>query len=460
MRQISKKVVVVGVVVGFLAATCTTPSDGQVDERPNILLVITDDQDFRSLWVMPTVKELVQRGTKFTRAFAPVSNCCPARATIFTGQYAHNHDVTRSTGTDAYPQFLDEEPRALPVALQQAGYETALVGKYLNGYPVDAPVPPGWDHWWATISSLKYIDPDVNIDGTATQQKGHVTELLTETAVDTVRRFGSRPWFLVVSHTAPHYSGGEDRMDGPVTIWHQDDFPWVSGPRLPSVNEEDVSDKPGFIRWRSLLSADELRRIGEHHRRRLRSLADVDDSLTMILNEVRDRDELDNTLIIFISDNGFMAGHHRLKTGKEVAYEESVRIPMVIAGPSVPEGRRRSGLVGLHDLAPTILDVAGGTPLLEPDGVSLADDWVPPKDRPLLLSRRNSSTRSWARYWAVRTFRYLWVEYDNGDRELYDLKYDPYQEVSRHDDPGLENRRRLMTEYLDRLVGCAGDDCR
>jgi arylsulfatase A-like enzyme len=462
-----------GLFAGATAASAVAlgalaPVGGQNDahagsgQRPNVVVVMTDDQDARSVRVMRGVQQqLAGHGATFTNSFATFPLCCPSRATFLTGQYAHNHDVRdNEPPAGGYEAFDDS--RTLPISLRRAGYRTALFGKYLNGYK-GSRVPPGWSEWHVlTRYPHRMYGYTLNENGRlrsyGSRPQDYQTDVLARKAAGFIDRASrrSRPFFLAMTPTAPHHESGRkpgSRNPRPAPR-HSDRFRRASLPRPPSFNEADVSDKPAFIRDRPLIQGDALDRLAGKYRGRLGSLLAVDDAVRRLVSELRDAGELANTVFFFTSDNGYFLGEHRL-VEKTHLYEEGARVPLIMRGPGVPEGVKRPQIAGNIDLAPTILDFTGAAPLRTMDGRSLLPLARRPgvaADRDILLENQSSE--------AVRTQRYMYAEHPGGETELYDLRTDPYQLRSRHGDPALATVRARLAQRLAELRNCAGANCR
>jgi N-acetylglucosamine-6-sulfatase len=444
----------------------------QPQPRPNVIVIMTDDQTVESLRVMTNVKRLLRdRGTTFASSFVTFALCCPSRATFLTGQYNHNNGVMGNAPPAGGYAKLDHT-NTLPVWLQDAGYYTAHVGKYLNGYGRRNPreIPPGYDEWHGSVdpTTYRYYGYTLNENGTLrTYERAYQTDLYARKAVGIINRRApqAQPFFLWVAFLAPH-SGRPQEPGDPVgqatpvpAPRHRNDFAHLRLPRPPGFNERDVSDKPVGIRNRPRLTATRIRKIRENYQQRLESLLAVDEAVARIVAALRARGELGRTLIVFTSDNGFFHGEHRVPSGKLLLYEPSIRVPLILRGPGVPAGGRRSQLVANIDLAPTIVDAADATAGRVMDGRSLLPLLRNPALRPgrdLLIER----TPGRGDFRAVRTPRYLFARYANGERELYDLARDPYELQSRHRIPAYRAVRRDLAERLAHLRRCSGANCR
>jgi N-acetylglucosamine-6-sulfatase len=502
----------VGRVVLLLALACVLVSclptaEGQPQpeqknekpERPNLILILTDDLAYRDLSPamleqMPNLREeVIEEGTTFENSFVTNSLCCPSRATTLRGQYVHNHQVLSNEpprGGFQKFRFLGHENSTMATWLQEDGYRTSFFGKYLNGYG-GTYTPPGWDEWHGL--SGNFLTNSINENGAVIDydpDRYHLDDVLSNKASDYVERTAGadppffttdRPFLMWLGTKAPH----QPATPAPR---HKDALKDVELPRPPSFDEEDVSDKPHWVRDNPPLGPDQVAYMDELHRKRLQSMLAVDDMVGDLVDALRRSGELDDTYIFFTSDNGFHLGQHRLGAGKWTAYEEDIRVPLMVRGPGVPEGKKLPHTVLNNDLAPTFADLAGADPPKFVDGRSLAplldgtptpeEDWrrrflveaatelgptaVPPlSGDPLPEDRRRAPREEWGRpgLEAVRTGDHLYVEYDNGERELYDLRKDPYQLNDRYEAAQPELVRRLRGR-LGALRGCSGDDCR
>jgi N-acetylglucosamine-6-sulfatase len=442
---------------------------------PNVVVVMTDDQNVgRDVQVMKrTQRDLADRGVSFENFFATFPLCCPSRTTYLTGQYAHNHGVVGNIPRDGggFPAFDDSKTTA--VALHDAGYEVAQIGKFLNGYAKVAQedpsvIPAGYDRWFVPLGKTMY-DWSVDDQGQIREFDGpqnYQTNVYARKAVDYMdQQFRSdQPFWLTVATHAPH---GEPHVRGPNPRPAPRDggrFAGVPLPRTPSFNERDVSDKPAFLQV-PRLTLEEIDKLQRRYDDRLASLLAVDRLVARLVDEVRQRHALRNTWFIFTSDNGFLFGQHRL-TRKNVLYDESTRVPLMIRGPrdDFPHGVVRTQVTGNIDLSPTILDIANVPAMLTLDGHSLLRFGAHrrfQRDRDILLENAKSE--------AVRSRHWMYAEHDSdGDNhpdafELYNMKSDPYQLDNRYEDsldpashPRLAATRAQLEERLDQLRDCAG----
>jgi N-acetylglucosamine-6-sulfatase len=462
-----------------LAALAIAAQPAAAKQRPNVLVLMTDDQTIESLRVMGNVKSLLaDRGTTFSDSFVGFSLCCPSRATFLTGQYAHNHGVLSNTAPSGGYKKLDGR-ETLPVWLQRAGYHTVHLGKYLNGYGRTDPteIPPGWSEWYGSVdpSTYRYYGYTLNENGRlvtyGSDAASYQTDVYAGKAVGLVKRLApsSRPFFLSVAFLAPHAGGPQGPEDEDVggtpepAPRHRHAFDSEPLPRPPSFDEADVSDKPIGIRNRKRLTANQISDITERYRQRLESLLAVDEAVRSIVIALDETGELDNTLIAFTSDNGFFHGEHRVPQGKVLVYEPSIRVPLIMRGPGVPRGETLDQLVSNVDLAPTILAAAHAKPAGRVlDGRSLRTilrDSQVEFGRDLLIESGTAGNRN-RRFAAVRSAHFKLAEYANGENELYDLVKDPFELTSADADPAYAAMRSSLAARLSRLRTCRGRICR
>jgi N-acetylglucosamine-6-sulfatase len=473
------------------------PAPDDSPRGPNVVMLMTDDQTVRDMKVLRRTRRLIGRaGVTFTRSYVSYPVCCPSRATFLTGQYAHNNDVRclYPWCGGGYGRLNQRE--YLPVWLERAGYVTAHMGKFLNGYGLERPpdIPRGWTEWYGLVDHSTY-----RMWGYTMYENGrrrtygrvlreeprlYQTDVLRRKAVGFIRRRApeSTPFFLSVAFLAPHHeSGYTQRLTGKLVRpapRHRGRFRRARQRRPANYNERDLSDKPWFIgRWNRPLTPRRHAAILTRMRQRWESLLAVDEAVAAIVGELRRAGELDDTYVIFTSDNGYMQGEHRVPLGKMLPYDPSTQVPLLIRGPGVLKGRKTKALVGNIDLAPTILDA---TPARAPralDGRSIlpfAANVRRRSLRPLLHETagngargRNNTREGGARkeqtrvpaWRAVRTTRWLYVDYQGNQRELYDLKRDPAQMRSVASDPRLRVRLRTLRRILGDLTSCSGRRC-
>lgn len=479
--------------------------------QPNIVFILTDDLDAAEIQYMPKLKALVAaNGVTFPNYFVPESLCCPSRATTLRGQYPHNTGVLNNQPPDGgFQKFfsMGEEKSTIAVWLQQAGYRTMLAGKYLNGYPDKSNplyIPPGWSEWYSPVKGNPYSEYNYSLNengkqvdyGSTSQDYG--TDVYMGKAIDFIQRSAKSgtPFFAYVAPYAPH---------APYTPAprHASLFPLMKAPHPPNYNEADVSDKPAYIRNRSLLTQRQMTAIDMAYRKRLQALQAVDEGIASIVKTLKDSRQLDNTYIFFTSDNGYHLGNHRQVLGKIAPYEEELRVTMLVRGPGVPAGKTLEHLTGNVDLAPTWAELAGAKAADFCDGRSLVP--LLGKNPPPLNKWRQAFSLEWGPYQvdqltlqqtpagtvepenlepldqdetdatalpaakqksqAIPFFRGVrlqtlsYVEYNTGEIELYNIKNDPYQlnNLASTADPKLLQQ---FAQRVKQLATCKAAGCR
>jgi len=455
------------------AVAVTAASPGLAAEapagRPNIVMILTDDEDVASHAYMPKTKALLEdRGTIFANFFVTNSFCCPSRVTILRGQYSHNtqiQGIQPPTGGFAKFRNLGHQSSTIATWLDGAGYHTAYLGKYLNQYvPEQDGVPPGWDDWHVGSDNNSNYNYTLNENGAVLPYgeapEDYLTDVLARKSVDIIARAAAsdEPLFLYVATYAPHSpSTWAPRHDGL--------FEDVPLPRPSSFDEPDVRDKPPIVRDLPPMTRPQIEAMEYHHRSRLRALQGVDDLVETVVAALERHGLMDNTYIVYTSDNGHHMGEHRMIAGKTTAYEEDIRVPMIMRGPGVAEGARIDAMALNNDLAPTFAEIAGIAPPAFVDGRSLLpllEDPGQPWRRSFLIQRRELETHEMtgaARFDAIRTEDWTYVQYGDGARELYNLRQDPHQLDSMvgRADPWVVER---LSTRLAELSNCAGSDCR
>jgi arylsulfatase A-like enzyme len=448
--------------------SCAFPNAGHSAAKPSIILILTDDMETGLVEHMPNLKALiVEQGATFARAYVNNPLCCPSRATILTGRYAHNTGVT----LNSHKQFYEagNPDRTVAVWLKAAGYHTALIGKYLNGYPRPAPetyVPPGWDHWTAHIDvgrSLFY-NYRLNEGGRLVDYGKAPGDYSTDLYADRANAFikeavaAGSPFFLMLSVHAPH-------VPSTPAPRHASLFPTLMAPRPASFDEADVNDKPSYIRNKALASPTLLGKLDETYRQRVRSVQAVDEALRALVDTLDASGRLAQTYLVLASDNGLLHGQHRVDRAKGMPYEEVVRIPLYVRGPGIRHGLLLEHMAGNVDLAPTFAEWAGAE-IPEVDGRSFAPllrDGAPGPEEwrqafPLTYEKASEEVPQpdWR---GVRTRDYVYVEYGTGEREMYDMRTDPFQlqNAAASADPALLARLSQLTAVLN---ACKTDHCR
>src|SRR5512139_3012187 len=448
--------------------------------RPNIILITTDDQSVEDLRHMPFTLDLLGGGgVTFSDAVSPYPLCCPARATIMTGLHAHNHGVLANEppagGYEAMRRWNDV---SLPVWLKNVGYRTTFVGKYLNtyGHEDKEEVPAGWDNWHASVlHTYDYDDVWMNDNGAVVDHAGEYQADIAQQVTEEAIQQGvsdKQPFFIWQSNLAPHGACTLEPDGGchweEATPAEQDkgtyDGPFFAE-KLPSYDERVVVDKPQRIQNTprlSLRAKATLRRVNQAN---IESLQAVDRNVRDTVELLGKVGELDNTLIVFASDNGYLLGQHRWR-GKVLGYDESLRIPMLMRGPGVPAGTVVDDMVSLVDVAATFADAADAVPLIEPiDGISLLDvaqgtahgyDAMAIEAGPGYPDVPDDQYL----YRGVRTKRYTYMENPvTGEQELYDRLVDPYELVNVAYRPTHSATKAALRDLLVTLSTCSGALC-
>jgi N-acetylglucosamine-6-sulfatase len=494
--------------------------DAESATGDNVIFILTDDQATHELAGMPNVLgHIGAQGATFNRAYVTYPLCCPSRASLLSGQYMHNHGVRGNVPPNGgWDRFIGHQNNALPVWTEDAGYYNVHVGKYMNGYygtQTVGNVPPGWDEWYGKVSEQNlYFNytmiekespadtPDLLFYGD--QDSEYQTDVFGDKAVDFIDRASAAemPFMMNVWFNAPHSPFDPAPR-------HRFSLSSAGLPKLPGFNEKDLSDKPKWLRKQAKrpLKKGLRQAIAAERRRRLELLRSVDEAVGRIMAELSQEGLLDDTYIVFSSDNGFFRGEHRISGGKFLAYEPSARVPLMIRGPGIPAGAVSDELVSNLDITQTILEIATGASDPTVDGRSLlpfAQNQALRSTRPILLeadtgpgqgngvdtesagpasaaiakarlagrrgvkdldqepmaNKSAANGSSAPAYRAIRTDRYLYVLYANGQKELYDMRRDPNQLRSRHRDSRYRFVRRWLSAQLASFVGCFGNGCR
>jgi N-acetylglucosamine-6-sulfatase len=532
MRATTTCVLTALALLALPSAAQARPAAAAQDGRPNILVVMTDDQAQADLAHMPNVKRLLAaRGTTFADAVDSFPLCCPSRATFITGQYAHNHGVAGNF----YPfgwYGMKHRANTLPAWLQGAGYRTALIGKWLNGYgarDAHGEVPAGFDIWRGLldVSAYDYYnfvmnqngklkswgDPDFarklvefakievipnpgGLQGVLAQlqrffgpapytywgaenPKDYSPDVTGQITEQLVRAEGQskKPFFIWWAPAAPHREDvattlmgrpGRDPRPAPRYESRSSSFKL---PKPPNFNETDFADKPSNMQNAAKsMSPAQIDQLQLDYEGRIGSLLAVDDHVKTLIRTLKQTHQLQNTLIVFVSDNGWLQGQHRVTGDKFLPYEESVRIPLIVRGPGVPAGKTVKGQVANIDFAPTLVDAANANAGRKMDGVSLLPAIRNPRKRPKRVIEIEALERlfegdipvnAWDRpYKGVRTDRYTYVVYtETGERELYDRRKDPYQLNNIAGNPAYSQIEAKLAAQLKKLDRCKGRSC-
>ncbi|MFZ2423964.1 MAG: sulfatase-like hydrolase/transferase [Anaerolineae bacterium] len=462
---------------------------------PNIVFILADDLDLDldTVTTMPHLQALLAgQGITFTHFFVNASICCPSRASLLRGQYVHNHGVYTNgpPPTGGFETFRDLglENDTIATRLQDVGYRTALFGKYLNRYPYGSPsnyIPPGWGEWYSpspTAPGYNQFNYTLNENGTlvayGSDPADYLQDVLTTQALSFITRTvtSGEPFFAYFSSFSPHTPSTPAPR-------HTTLFTDTLAPRPPSFNELDVSDKPQWIQNLPLLTPEEVQQIDDQYRLWLQSMQAVDETIAALVETLEATGQLNNTYIFFTSDNGYHMGQHRLLPGKYLGYEEDIHVPLFVRGPQAPISQTVPYLASIVDLAPTLADIAGIEIPAYTDGRSLLPllGGSPPAAwRQALLFEQYVGDHHGLRdplgeppdpfdsprfqsaplfYSGLRTADLKYIEYDTGERELYNLANDPFEleNLAASADP---TTLAQLAAWLSLLKGCAADTCR
>lgn len=478
--DLSARVIVVLALIAV--ALGGTPSAVAAQNPPNVIVVLIDDARTDELSTMPIVRSLIgDAGATFPRSYAPFPLCCPGRATLLTGQYAHNHGVLNNApplgGVTAF-----DDSSTLATWLDDT-HTTGFVGKYLNQYGRDVDlsyVPPGWDVWKATAPPIDYRQSRFSINGAVRHfPDQYRTDLVADLSISFIANAAAAsetPFFLFTSFDAPH-SGTPFESDDPTLVYDTDLYPTPNvadeyqnafdGMPLdvgPAFNEEDISDKP---RQPALLEQWEIDALTEVSQQRRESLLSVDDAVQRMITALEATNQLDNTYVIFTSDNGYLLGEHRLRSGKNVPYEPSVNVPLLIRGPGIVPGTVVPQLVGAHDIAPTVLSMTGRTGAQGDfviDGVDLLPIIADPREharRPIVLEvgPSNVDPTGAYRFHGIRSQQWKFIERNTGKLELYDMVNDPFELENLAREPAYQRFIPTFRQALYHYRFCVGAGC-
>ena len=431
----------ISIVLATIAALLPA-APARASELPNIVFVLVDDMRWDQLGITghpfmktPNLDRIGREGAVFTNAFVTTPLCSPSRASFLTGQYPHTHRIINNDRNGL--SLISHKLVTFPQLLRRAGYETAFIGKWHMGY--DDTRRPGFDLWISFIGQGLFLDPVVNVDGVRSQYTGYMTDLLNDWAVEFVTQPRNKPFLLYLSHKAVHnpylpaerHQGlyaGKKAPQAPEIPGDRDGKPALrrEAPAVDIRTVEGASPEPSEPRYGRGTDNDSI--YLDH----CRALAAVDEGMGQIFDALERTGQLDNTLIIFTSDNGFTFGEHGEYNNKRVAYEESLRVPLLMRYPKlIPAGSVRDQLVLNVDIAPTLYDLTGVEAPIPVHGKSLlgvmADGNAPLRDAFLAEYFLEKVTPRHATWQAVRTKEWKYIEYPDleGMNELYHLSEDP-----------------------------------
>ena len=389
------------------------PAAAQQPEPPNLLIIVTDDQRAKTLSVMPHTRAwFKRRGLSFPDATVTTPLCCPSRASIFTGRYAHNHGVQGNNGSALDPSTTIQH------TLSHQGYQTGIVGKYLNNWNLSVP-PPDFDRW--AIFNRGYFGSRFNVNGLDRTIRRYSTDFISTKSghfLDAFEADDDSPWLLFVTPYAPHRPAtpAPRHEDAPVPPWKKN----------PAVKEKDRTDKPPFVQSRWV----KPRRVAKIRAKQLRSQMAVDDLVEDLMQRLGELGERGSTLAVFMSDNGLLWREHGI-LDKRLPYLPSVSVPLLLRWPGhLPKGATASGFAANIDIAPTALEAAGVAPPATMDGTSLLSLTL--RER-LLIEYWEEGVKKFPTWASTLTVAYQYTEYYAEDGvtptfiEYYDLSSDPWQ---------------------------------
>ncbi len=451
---------------------------GDLADAKNVVFVLVDDLDWNLFNQIPRLAALKEHGITFMNQTVTDSLCCPSRVSIMRGQYIHNHKVIsniESTG-GGWPTFRDreEENDNLPVWLDNVGVTTALFGKYLNDFPSKPKeatyIPPGWDQWAVPISrgdSYTGYNYTLNDNGTLIRYSNKTSDFLNDVITDKATQFietAESPFFLELSTYSPH-------KPAPVATRNALKHGATLAPRNPTYNAYGV-DEPKWMKDNLPLTTSQLATVDKQWRKRARSAESIGDSIDAILAKLKETGRDKDTLVVVTTDNGYHMAERRMFKGKRTPYASDTVVPMIVIGPGVPTGISVNAMTSTIDLAPTFAQVFGATTPNWVDGRSLIDFFANGKTpegwrNAVLTESLGISTpddpdyqkNAPPKFFALRSEKWLYVEYVDGSKTLYDRENDPYEMVNliKTADPLLLAN---LSAQLKQLSACSGDSCR
>lgn len=473
MKRLALSFATVAALLLFTLVVKEEPAASQTPgKRPNIVYIVLDDASSNLLFQMPTIQNRMWKlGTRMPNSFFPVAWCSPSRATMLRGQYPHNHGVGTCRDEEArdpssWALLRPIEDSTYATWLQDSGYVTGYIGKYINGYDNTTAVPPGWNYWKGWLGAYGGgANYRINENGTIRtyprvgRRALHDTDYMSWRAGQYIRALKNNPnpWMLTVAPNAPHLPNWVPKR-------HRNAFKNAPLPKPPSFNEANVSDKGAYVKGRPRLTAAQVSNMEDRNRQRLRAMLSVDQMVANILNTLRDTRQMPNTYIVLWNDNGYHLGTHRLQEGKLFPYEEDVRYPMIVRGPGVPVGEARGQMVLGNDIAPTFADIADAETPDFVDGRSILPllSKTPPeswRSAGLIHFRGENHPYAPPPYRAVRTNDSKYIEWKGGDREVYNILRDPF-ELNGDPEKAGPDRVAELEQRLRALENCAGESCR
>lgn len=458
------------------AAVAAAPEPSPLPGIRNIVFVVADDLDTATFEQVRRLRELHDRGMSFESMVVTDSLCCPSRASILRSQYVHNHGVLSNllTSGGGWATFAEkgDEADCLPVWLKAAGVHTAFLGKYLNGYGEEGDptaIPPGWDHWFVpTTKSGMYrgYGYTVNDNGRLVTHANKTRDFLPDVLIREAKKYlrtAQSPFYLQVNTTSPH-------DPAPVANRHAGSHKSARIPRTKSFNSRGANE-PAWRAKKHRIGPKRMQRYQQYWRQRVQSTESVADTVSAVIRSLRQAGTLDETLVVVGSDNGFHVANRRLSPGKRTPYKEDTVVPTIFIGPGIAAGSSTGAVTSTIDLGPTFAQLLGATIPSWVDGRSLV---------PLLVDPAASAWRTGAlseslgdsafndpdyqafkppKFHALRTQKWLYVEYEDGSRELFDRVADP-AEVNNIVDSTPMDVVAALSRHLRELTACSGETCR
>lgn len=414
--------------------------------KPNIIFILTDDFASNLVDYMPNLKAMQKEGVTFNHYYVSNSLCCPSRSSIFTGRLPHNTGVETNTKPNGgYEIFMQKgnAQESFCVALQDAGYKTSMMGKFMNGYlPHKHDAPPGWSDWFVAGGGYRNFNYDINHNGQirhyGKKDEDYLTDVLASHADSLIRSWKDQPFFIEIATFTPH----APFIPAPR---HQDLFEKEKAPRTAAFNKQADSTAPRWLRELEPLGSKQINRIDNIFRNRLRCDMSIDEMLGRIRKTLNQTGASDNTYIFFSSDNGYHLGDYSMLQGKQTPFDIDIRVPLIVCGPGVAKERLQQSIVSNIDLAPTFSALAGTQLTGEPDGKNIQHllreantekiNWRNlaiiehrnVKDDPNDPDRQDAADGRLPSYTALRFKDLLYVEYETGEISCYDVKKDPFE---------------------------------
>jgi N-acetylglucosamine-6-sulfatase len=413
----------------------------------NIVLILTDDFSMNLIATsnnvlalsMPNLAQMMRDGMSFTHYFVTDSLCCPSRASIFTGMLPHNTGIyTNSPPDGGYEVFMSRgnDAKSFSVALRESGYQTAMMGKYLNGYkPKRNNAPKGWSEWAVSGNGYPNFSYDLNVNGSVIRPPLHMTDQISELGQAFIKRSVKGPFFLELSTFSPHGPYVPPKRYAKL-------FPNLAYPKTPAYLARPDANAPTWLKEIPPVSGTAQAKMAEDYRKRARSDKGIDDMIGAVRKQLAELGLANNTYVIFTSDNGYHMGEYSLRSGKQTPFDTDIRVPLVVVGPGVTPASSTDAITMNIDFAPTFRELAGLRPSATVDGQSFAATLrgKPGHQRTLAVvehihagKRRDNPDEHTNKsgnppsYMALRLKDAMYVEYEGGDISYYDLKTDPYE---------------------------------